>query len=82
MKRPFSRMPFHVTLLGIYRGSTDEDIANNISDDIPYIYNIVSNISTQIGSKWTGNHRMVIQHAPKMSNDPVIHAGIEPSVRV
>jgi hypothetical protein len=37
-------MPFHKTLLAMYRGTTDEDVANNITDDIPYIHDVVSNI--------------------------------------
>ena len=72
-------MPFHVTLLGVYRGSDEDDPINNITDDIPYIYQMVSNISTTIGSKWAGDSRMVIAHAPYQNLNATLHAGTEPT---
>lgn len=72
-------MPFHVTLLGIYRGFDEDDPRNNITSDIPYIYQIVNDISETMGSKWAGDQRMVIQHAPYMKLEGVIHAGKESS---
>ena len=72
-------MPFHVTLLGVYRGTDEDDPINNITDDIPYIYEMVNNISTTIGSKWAGERRMVIGHAPYQNYDFSIHAGKEPT---
>jgi hypothetical protein len=72
-------MPFHVTLLGVYRGSDEDDPINNITDDIPYIYQMVSNISNTMGSRWAGDRRMVIGHAPYLNLDRTIHAGTEPT---
>jgi hypothetical protein len=72
-------MPFHVTLLGIYRGSDEDDPINNITNDIPFIYQMVNNISIAMGSNWAGDHRMVIQHAPNQKLEGVIHCGKEPS---
>ena len=72
-------MPFHVTLLGIYQGTDEDDPINNITNDIPYIYQIVNNISTAMGSMWAGESRMVIAHAPFQNLDGIIHAGKEPS---
>jgi hypothetical protein len=73
-------MPFHVTLLGVYRGTDDNDPRNNITNDIPYIYNIVSNISSTVGSTWGGNRRMMIQHAPNFRVEGVVHAGKDPLI--
>jgi hypothetical protein len=74
-----ARMPFHVTLLGVYRGSDEDDPINNITDDIPFIYRMVNDISTTMGSKWAGDHRMMIQHAPNSKYEGAIHAGTDPS---
>jgi hypothetical protein len=71
-------MPFHVTLLGVYRGTDENDPKNDITSDIPHIFKVVSNISWAIGSKWAGEHRMIIQHAPKFHVEGVIHAGKDP----
>jgi hypothetical protein len=73
-------MPFHVTLLGVYRGTDENNPINNITDDIPYIYQMVHNISMNMGSKWTGDRRMVIRHAPYQYIDGQLHAGKGPSV--
>ena len=72
-------MPFHVTLLGVYRGSDEDDPINNITDDIPYIYQMVNNMSKTRGSTWAGDRRMMIQHAPKLYEEAEIHAGKEPN---
>ena len=71
------RMPFHVTLLGVYRGSDEGDPINDITDDIPYIYQMVNNISIAMGSNWAGDRRMVIQHAPNPKLERLIHSGKE-----
>jgi hypothetical protein len=43
--------------------------------------------STQIGSKWISDDddsddstRLIIQHAPKVYSDPVVQAGIDPTI--
>jgi hypothetical protein len=74
-----SRMPFHVTLLGVYRGTEEDDPINNITDELPYIYEYVSKIASSMGSKWAGNARMTIQHAPNFHVEGVLHAGKEPA---
>ena len=70
-------MPFHVTLLGIYRGSDENDPMNNITGDIPYIYQAVNNISVTMGSKWAGDRRFSIRHAPIQYAEAQLHAGNE-----
>ena len=72
-------MPFHVTLLGAHRGSDEDDPINSITDDIPFIYQMVNNISIAMGSNWAGDGRMVIQHAPTMKLEGVLHSGKEPT---
>ena len=66
-----------MTLLGVYRGSDEDDPMNNITDDIPYIYEMVNNISTTVGSRWASDRRMVIRHAPYQNLDATMHAGNE-----
>jgi hypothetical protein len=50
-------MPFHVTLLGVYRGSDEDDPINNITDDIPHIHQLVHDNSATMGSTWAGDRK-------------------------
>jgi hypothetical protein len=75
-------MPFHVTLLGVHRGNDEDDPMNNITDDIPYIYDKVNNISISMGSKWAGDRRFMMRHAPFFYASAEIHAGKDPKKQI
>jgi hypothetical protein len=64
-----SQMPFHMTLTGLSLGNQTESMAqeDNITTYLPATYDIVSNISKEMASHWTGKHRMRIRHVPQFT---------------
>ena len=70
-----SQMPFHMTLTGLMLGNQTESMAeeDNISPHLPATYDMVSNISRQMGTHWAGTHRMRIRHVPQFTSDGFQH---------
>ena len=80
------QMPYHVTLQGIRYGKDYSSLPeNDITSQLPLIFDTVSDLSKTVGRTWTGPQasflrsvgRMVVSHAPYFAFEGTLHTGKE-----
>lgn len=78
------QMPYHVTLQGARYGKCYSTLPEyDITNLLPKIYDIVSELSDRMGSGWTGKNsflqtsRMMVAHGPYFAMKGTLHAGKE-----